>query len=119
MLQFTSALRVGTDLVHIPTFERKLKKRGGILTKRMFSSRELHERDIDSSTLSDRVETLAGMFAAKEAFIKTLDKNTVYQVNRIEVLKENNNPYILFAGKQYRAVSISHDHDYAIAIVLK
>lgn len=67
----------------------------------------------------DKLSFLAGRFAAKEAFMKALGQGLdQIPLRRIEVLYRGANqaPYILFANVEYD-VSISHDGDYAIAIV--
>lgn len=71
--------------------------------------------------------TIAGLYASKEALLKSLKKGiNDYPLISIEVLHDDNNaPYIKlnnkllcdYQNKQFD-VSISHDGDYAIAIVI-
>ncbi len=70
-------------------------------------------------TRTKKEEFLAGRFAAKEAFLKAHEKGIgEIPLKEIEVLsKDNGAPYISYKGKNYHKVSISHDEDYAIAIV--
>lgn len=65
-------------------------------------------------------EFLASRFAAKEAFLKANQKGLgEIKMNEIEVLnKENGAPFIIFNNKIYENVSISHDGDYAVAVVI-
>lgn len=67
---------------------------------------------------SNKKEFLAGRFASKEAFLKANHKklNSI-PLKEIEVLyNRDNSPYIEYKNKKYD-VSISHDGDYAVAIV--
>lgn len=100
---------VGIDLVHIPTFEQKVINNGEIFLSKIFSPTEKADKDSTS--------TLAGKFAAKEAFIKSINPPD-FELKEIQVLKEDNKPYILFRKTTYKGVSISHDGEYAIAIVI-
>ena len=65
-------------------------------------------------------EFLAGRFAAKEAFLKANHKGIgEIKMNQIEVLnKDCGAPYIIYDNKVYEDVSISHDGDYAVAVVI-
>ncbi|MBI4008759.1 4'-phosphopantetheinyl transferase superfamily protein [Candidatus Roizmanbacteria bacterium] len=101
-------LKIGIDLVYIPDFEAKIKKRGKLFIKRIFSSREISE--------TKKIASLAGKYACKEAFIKTLGKK-MYRLNEIEILKLQDRPYVLFKGKKFFGVSISHAGSYAAAAI--
>ena len=62
---------------------------------------------------------IAGRYAAKEAFLKMKEKGLgEIPFKDIEVLykKDTTIPYILYQGKEY-SVSLSHDGNYAIALV--
>lgn len=63
-------------------------------------------------------EFLAGRFASKEAFLKANHKGlNAIPLKEIEVLyNKDNSPYIKYKNKKYD-VSISHDGDYAVAVV--
>lgn len=67
---------------------------------------------------SNKKEFLAGRFAAKEAFLKANHKGlNKIPMKVIEVLyRKDNSPYIKYKNKKYD-LSISHDGDYAIAVV--
>jgi phosphopantetheine--protein transferase-like protein len=69
-------------------------------------------------TRKNKIEFLAGHFAAKEAFLKALGTGLAgAPLRTIEILyQETGAPYIVYNSKQY-AVSISHDGDYAMAVV--
>lgn len=102
-------LKVGIDMVYIPKFALKVKKRGKIFLVKAFSEREIIEA-------KGNIESLAGKYAGKEAFIKTLTSEK-YSLKQIEVLKEKGKPYLLYKENKYE-VSLSHAGSYTIAIVI-
>lgn len=61
-------------------------------------------------------ESLAGRFAAKEAFMKASGRRLVFR--DIEVLSDSGRPYIMYHGVRYDDVSISHEKLYAISVVM-
>ena len=67
----------------------------------------------------DERSFLGGRFAAKEAFLKALGTGlSGARMNEIDVsYREGGQPILLYQRKEYE-VSISHDGDYAIAIVI-
>ncbi len=79
--------------------------------------------DKEKEAMNKRVkkeEYLASRFAAKEAFLKANHKGLgEIKMNEIEVLNyENGAPYIVFNNIVYENVSISHEDEYAIAVVI-
>jgi holo-[acyl-carrier protein] synthase len=116
---------IGIDLVSISLFSEKLENKAFI--KKTFSSLE-----IESSYSHNKfAERFAGKFAAKEAFMKAIGKGIRQEVwfNQIEVLNhETGAPYFKISGKAqeffaelgigYIHLSISHDRNSAVAIVI-
>ncbi len=101
---------IGVDIVYIPRLENK-----DDLAKRILSSEEYKLYELKTN----KAEFLAGRFATKEAFVKA-HHGTIKDLNFKEIsvtYDVNNAPIMMFRGKQYE-VSISHDGDYAIAVVL-
>ncbi len=106
-------MRVGVDLVSISRFERALSRWGDKLLSRLFTPEELADR---------RAEHLAGLFAAKEAFLKALGRGlSGLSWHDVVVLKDRGGAPVLrlservgFKGRV--ALSISHDGDYAVAV---
>ncbi|MDY0214095.1 MAG: holo-ACP synthase [Bacilli bacterium] len=102
-------MAVGIDIVYIPRFVGKEK-----LAARILSPNELEIY----KNRPNKEEFLAGRFAAKEAFLKAI----VEGIGRIAftkidiVYQRDGRPEIHYGGKIY-PVSISHDGDYAVAIV--
>ena len=99
----------GIDIVYIPRFLGKDK-----LAARILSTAELEIYKLRPN----KEEFLAGRFAAKEAFLKAMKEG----IGRIAfhhidiVYQRDGRPEISYGGKTY-PVSISHDGDYAVAVV--
>ncbi|MEM3126556.1 MAG: 4'-phosphopantetheinyl transferase superfamily protein [Candidatus Woesearchaeota archaeon] len=92
----------GVDIVYIPKVEK-------ILRNKQVLSRMFHKSELSPFT----AEHLAGIIAAKEAYMKAIGKKINWL--SIEVKKKSNKPY--FANKK-SLLSISHEKDYAIAFVV-
>lgn len=109
---------IGIDLVYVPRIEALLRK--GPFLSRFFTERECayFEKRKDP-------KVVAGNFAVKEAFSKALGTGIRdFTLKDVEVLREESGrPYILLGGKLSKksfhtlTCSISHDGDYATAIV--
>lgn len=104
---------IGIDIVDI----KKIKEKGEGFIHRIFTEKEATYALSKENTY----QTLGGIFAAKEAVIKTYSLNLSYIVHKkIEILHTNRMPYVQINGKDTKCcLSISHDNDYAVAICLK
>lgn len=91
---------IGTDIVYIPKFAEKLES--AEFVRKVFNKSELEK---------NTAEHLAGVFAAKEAFIKAKGRKIDWL--DIQINYQNGKPMI-----EGSDVSISHDKDYAVAVVL-
>lgn len=110
----------GIDIVQISRLD-KLKINDNFM-KKIFRDNELNyiKKHNNSS------KTIAGMYAAKEAFLKAIKKGiNDYALIDIEIIHDSNSaPYILLHNtldnSNYKSISISisHDGDYAIASCL-
>jgi len=102
---------IGVDIVDIARIHRIVERYGERFLDRVYSKDEANyargKRRME--------ETLAGQFAAKEAFIKALGRGVPWR--DIVVCHEGARPFIRFRGKRYDDVSISHEHAYAVAVV--
>lgn len=99
----------GIDLVYLPEFEAKMKN---LSMEKVFLSSELSE--------NKTTESLAGIFAAKEAFFKAIGRKEDWLTVWIEKTREGKpqlKSLLLDEGKKTE-VSISHAGDYAVAIVI-
>ena len=102
------SIKTGVDIVYIPKFENLMKNETFI--KKVFHTSE-HK--------NYKSESLAGIFAAKEAFFKALNKKPDWL--KIEIKKEKSGrPFIIQNELEVEDIdlSISHDNDYAIAQVI-
>lgn len=101
-------LRTGIDIVHIPKMQR-------LLADARFLERVFHGDERKPFT----AEHLAGIFAAKEAFFKAMQKDPKWlfihikgKIPQIHLMPE------LEQSIKNTSLSISHDNEYAIAHVL-
>lgn len=103
---------IGIDIVSIEKFAKKINNE--YFLKRAFTEKEIYYAFLKK----DRIKTLAGMYAAKEAAIKAFNLNLGSILRgKIEINHINNKPELLIAGKKILAeISISHDGLYAIGI---
>lgn len=104
-------MKVGTDIVKISRLEgTKDSFIDGVLS--------LNEKE-EYQKRNKKAEFLAGHYAAKEAFLKALGTGlSGARLKEIEVHYEKSGaPYLIYQGKRYE-MSISHDGDYAISVVL-
>lgn len=118
--------RVGVDLVHQPQFEQVLTRHGERFLHRVFTAAE---RDYCAAQGDVGVASLAARFAAKEATFKalasalpTLRWREIETVNHddgrpVLRLHERTRTAALAHGCLGGSVSLSHDGDYAIAMV--
>jgi holo-[acyl-carrier protein] synthase len=98
-------MKVGIDIVHIPRIEALL--RDAAQTAAVFSQEEM---------VGD-VKTMAGRFAAKEAYRKAAGR--AIEWTSIQVLKKADGaPYLVCPEEERVRLSISHDGEYAVAIVI-
>lgn len=105
----------GVDIVEISRIDSAIKNNNNFL-KRVFSTAEIEYYN----KKSNGVESLAGFFAAKEAFAKYLGTG-LSGFNFSDVSVEHSaegTPFIVFKGaKQDVSLSISHDKTVAVAVV--
>jgi|WetSurMetagenome_2_1015567.scaffolds.fasta_scaffold318873_2 phosphopantetheine--protein transferase-like protein len=102
---------IGIDIVDITRMTKAVERHGDRFLEKVFTAEEIKymkgKRKIG--------ETMAGHFAAKEAFIKAMGRGLPWK--DMEVHHEEGRPYIMFRGKCYDNVSISHEHTYAVSVV--
>lgn len=101
-------MKIGNDLTYIPKFEK-------LMENRMFIEKVFHS----SESKEYNAEHLAGIFAAKEAFFKAIDKKPDWL--KVEIKKRKTGKPVLITcieGVEALDMSISHEQDYAMATVL-
>jgi len=99
---------LGIDLVYLPEFEKKLKN---LELEKIYLSHEL--------TQNKSLESLAGVFAAKEAFFKAIGSKENWLDVWVEKTTEGK-PLLrsTLAQNTNTELSISHSGDYVIAVVI-
>ena len=120
-------IKIGTDICQINSVKSVYKKHGKRFLERVLTENEIRYVTSKSKNLISR---LAGRYAAKEATSKVLGTGLkgVY-FKEIEILRESSGaPKIVLhkraklkakeKGLNYFEVSISHERDFAIAIVI-
>lgn len=121
-----NVLALGLDVVHIPRMEESLRKFGERFEDRLFTSAETAYA---RSAPLLRAERLAARFAAKEAAIKALSLgHTGVDWRAIEVTRQQDGSCSMTLhgqaavalaelGGKRMLVCLSHDGDYAAAVV--
>jgi len=103
---------VGIDIVEVARIEAAVKRHGSRFLDRLFTRQEIDY----AATKRRQAETLAGRFAAKEAFIKACGMRPAWR--EIEVRQHRGRPFIVFDGEEHAEVSISHERSYAVSVVV-
>lgn len=104
---------IGIDIVDIEKFTKKADKKFII---NIFTQKELDY----ASNKKNTMQTLAGIFASKEAIIKANNLNLSYILRKkIEIDHVNQKPLAYLKAKPLKGdISISHDANFAIATCL-
>jgi len=103
---------VGIDIIEVDRIEKILASKENFLT-RNFTKAELE--------FNAKPESVAGNFAAKEAFSKALGTGfRGFGLSDVEVLRDElGAPFIVFRGERSTSnVSISHTKTTAVAVVI-
>lgn len=101
-------MQLGIDLVYIPEFKQRIEQHS--ILEKIFTPDELKQ--------NPRAESLAGIFASKEALFKAIGK----KIDWLDIWVEKNEsgkPEMHSTHKDLDkiTISISHSGDYATAIV--
>ncbi len=120
-------LGIGIDIVHVPRIEVAVERFGDRFIDRVFCQKEAQQ----CLCKRDPYPSLAGRFAAKEAFVKALGTGFRLGVALTQICvdrKDSGAPYLNLLGKarelaEIRGVtgvhlSISHEDRYAVAMVV-
>ncbi len=102
-------MKLGVDIVYIPRIKRLMQNKD-------FVKKVFHSSECKLFT----PEHLAGIFASKEAFFKAVNKKTDWLDIEVKKHKSGKPRMNLSNELEFKVldVSISHDKDYAIAMVL-
>jgi phosphopantetheine--protein transferase-like protein len=104
------AVACGTDIIYIPGLQKIIKDEA--MLDKFFDPKEL---------IRTTSEHLAGIIAAKEAFFKAL--GVFPKFREVQIAYEKSGKPKLIVSPKFQTftscdVSISHDNDYAIAMVV-
>ncbi len=103
---------IGIDIVDISRIAHLRSEYGNKFLKKVFTEDEIRY----AARKRRAEESLAGRFAAKEAFMKAFGRRLPWK--DIEILsEETGRPFVLFKGEKFDGVSISHERSYAVAVV--
>lgn len=105
-------VKVGCDIQYLPKFKKAVELRGETFLKTLFSAQELAN--------NDNIQSLSGLFAAKEAIMKAVGLKPG-SWKSIEIIKrDTGKPDAVIDGLGFgiisQDISISHDHEYTMAI---
>lgn len=103
---------IGIDIVDVRRIAGMVERYGDRFLEKVFTPAEVGY----AANKRRKEESLAGRFAAKEAFMKAAGRRLVFR--DIEVLSESGKPFIMYHGVRYDNVSISHERSYAVSIVI-
>ena len=103
---------VGIDISDVSRIARAVERFGDRFLEKVFTDEELRYAE----KKKNRYQTLAGRFAAKEAFMKAVGRGLSWK--EINVLEEKGKPFILYRGTRYEGISISHEKAYAVSVVI-
>ena len=114
----------GIDLVDFPRIESMINRHGSRFLNRVFTKRE----QSDAESVHNKIEKLAGRFAAKEAILKLIGTGWRGKIAWTEIEIINNamgQPYVNISGEVARiaedigveqiTLSITHTSNFAIA----
>jgi holo-[acyl-carrier protein] synthase len=105
-------MAVGVDIVDVGRIGKAVGRFGDRFLNRVFTDEEIrYAREKKNVT-----QTLAGRFAAKEAFMKAFGEGLVWK--EINVSQTGGKPFIVFRGERYDGISISHEKAYAVSVVI-
>ncbi len=110
-------IRVGTDIISVSRVKSSIDKFGDRFLERFLTPNEIKR--------AKKAESIAGLWAAKEAISKALGCGIGKELSfmDIEILKDNKGaPYFNLKNSNFKIIdfslSISHDKDFAIAVVV-
>jgi len=113
-------MQIGTDIINIQRIEKSIVKFGEKFKERFLTPQEIEN--------TKKLESIAGLWAAKEAISKALGCGICAELTFHDIHISKNAqgaPYFTLSDKaqeihkiQDSSLSISHDSDFAIAVVI-
>jgi holo-[acyl-carrier-protein] synthase len=103
---------IGIDIVDITRMTGIMERYGDKFLNKIFTDEEIRYAQGKKRVQ----ESLAGRFAAKEAFMKAFGKRLPWK--EIEISQVDARPFIRYQNTLYNGVSISHERTYAVSVVV-
>jgi len=103
---------VGIDIVDIARIKNVMERYGERFLNKVFTDEEIRYTQGKRRVQ----ESLAGRFAAKEAFMKAMGRRLSWK--EIEISQVDGRPHICYKETLYNGVSISHERTYAVSVVV-
>jgi len=111
------SIKVGTDIINISRIKDSIDKFGDKFLERFLTPNEIRR--------AKKIESIAGLWAAKEAISKALGCGIGKELSfmDIEIYKDSKGaPHFNLKNGNFKVIdsslSISHDKDFAIAVVI-
>ena len=114
-LEMIKNLGIGIDIIEVSRFRKKQYEENKNFYKKIFVKSEINYCLI----FKNSAERFAGKFALKEALIKSIDRKIRF--SEIETSHLKSKPIVRIKksrGKYNFIASLSHENDFAIAVVI-
>lgn len=99
--------KIGSDIVFVPRIEKSIKNKRFL--SEVFTQKEREH--------CKSAKNYAGIFAAKEAYLKALGTGIEKRLNSVEIVyDEKGKPFVNGVGNC--DISVSHDGEYAFAVAI-
>ena len=118
--RYNKCMKIGTDIIQINRIEKLVSKYGIKFKQRFLSKQEI--------TMAKKIQTIAGLWAAKEAISKALGCGIGSQLNFHDIIITKNTlgaPSFTLTKEAQKihqikesSLSISHDGGFAISVVV-
>ena len=114
-LEMINNLGIGIDIIEVSRFRKKKYEENKNFYKKIFVKSEINY----CLKFKNSAERFAGKFALKEALIKSIDRKIRF--SEIETSHLKSKPIVRIKksrGKYNFLASLSHENDFAIAVVI-
>lgn len=102
---------IGIDIVDVSRIAGVMERYGRRFLSKVFTPVELEQ----VAGRKRSAESLAGKFAAKEAFMKAMGRRLAWR--DIEVISAGGRPYITYRCQKFEGLSIAHERAFAVSVV--
>ena len=114
-LEMIKNLGIGIDIIEVSRFRRKKYEENRNFYKKIFVKSEINY----CLKFKNSAERFAGKFALKEALIKSIDRKIRFSEIETSHLKSKPIVRIKKSREKYNFIaSLSHENDFAIAVVI-